>query len=535
MASLEELACCGGLRFGVEGENWLLLTGASSEDRESGWLLADPDWVRSVLPASNELELLRRTAIRDPLYRFHLDVLVSQVLQAVARFERWARLEELLAGPFLSFAPRFLQLLKMASTFNSVDSRELTDSSWAMLARQVEGMDADTFLAWDDLLWGQAHGGASAIFPILTDLYAPLVERAINVNSIIEALDARAEQLLAHLIAYGRTSEGVFLSGDDQHMVEILCQKGLPIRIWNRQEGAERRSLAGIVAPIRLISVITPPEQRLDGTVLSCVDRDTLGSSALVHADKDRPKCLREGIWSAWETGRGPVATESLASLGFVSRIVGWPRTKEEVPEAPPGASVPPLESIKITERRSQEADQALALLGRHVLFGFMLQVFLIEALDRELNKETLILAPPQDHKVDDIVNATVVLYRPSVEMAGEEKSALPEYNLGDFGEVMERVAADIGILGVPEPFTIRRHEPWPAALQLMWSAGLVTPKHYGWAIDEEILDRLHGGGLMTGVLRRGQDLRKEVHASLYKLWEEKHRAVQDRREAVSA
>jgi hypothetical protein len=64
----------------------------------------------------------------------------------------------------------------------------------------------------------------------------------------------------------------------------------------------------------------------------------------------------------------------------------------------------------------------------------------------------------------------------------------------------------------------------WSNALSLLRAAGVVVGRHYGWAIDEAVLDRLHGGGLMTGVLRRGRDMRDRIREELRLLWDEANR-----------
>jgi hypothetical protein len=534
MDLLEGLACVGGVRPGAEEREWLLTTGATSDDEESGWLLTDHDWVCSVLPAKNHLDLLRETAIRDPLYRFHLDVLVSQVLQAVARSERWARFEELMSGPFLYFAPRFVQLLELASLVTGVDRRELTESSWAALAVQVERADAEVFTAWDGLLWGRVKGGAAAIFPNLTDLYAPLARRAVNVNSSKTNLAATELRLLEDLVSNSRVGEGVFFTEDDRVSVKSLQDIGLPVRVWPPGGGAERRMLAGLVAPVRFATGSGESGRRVDGAILPCVARETFEHVAGAQAGRSRTN-PSEGIWSVWDSIRNQASGLFLGSLGFVPRKGDWPRLGSDVPVAPSGAEVPLLESIKIADKKSPEADESVRVLAKHVVFGLIIQVLVIEALDRELNKESLTLTPPQDHKVDDVVNSTRVLYHPPSDPSSGEKNDLPAYNLGDFGEVMREVAGDLNIVGVPEPFKGGGCEPWPTALNLLWHAGVVTPRHYGWGLSEEVLDRLHGGGLMKGVLRRGQDMRNAIHNSLRRMWEEKHRLSQVSRGGVNA
>lgn len=55
-------------------------------------------YLRSVLPARDRLDLMRKTKVRDPQYRLHLDLSMARVIQIIARGERWKRFEELVFG-----------------------------------------------------------------------------------------------------------------------------------------------------------------------------------------------------------------------------------------------------------------------------------------------------------------------------------------------------------------------------------------------------------------------------------------------------
>ncbi|MCI0390298.1 MAG: hypothetical protein MOB07_16230 [Acidobacteria bacterium] len=520
--ALEQLACCGGVSTNVNDGDWLLLVGAAWKNEETGWLLADWEWIDSSLPARDELDLLRKTAIRDPRYRFHLDVMISSVLQAIARSCRWARLEELLGGPFINFAPRFVQLLELASSETGTACLELTEASWQGLARRIEGDDADTFEKWDSALWGDVRGGAVAIFPLLTDLYAPLVGRAVNVNTRLEDIDENTEWLLVQLIKSGMIAEGVYLSDERRTVLGQLWRLGLPVRRWLSATGGTPHVLAGLVGPVRLIARNASFVHTSDGAQLFCVERDLIRKSQALSFDQDGPKALPEGLWTVWKE-----KIEALATPGISSKSGNWPREQSDAPQSPQWSCVPPLanlEAIAQSRSKSPEVDQSLLLLGQHILFGFLIQLLLVDALDRELGQETLTLKPPMDQKVENIEYATHVLYRPASDPGVNDDVALPEYDLGSLDDVLGMVAEKFGIRGAPLIFRSENNGAWSNALSLLRAAGVVVGRHYGWAIDEAVLDRLHGGGLMTGVLRRGRDMRDRIREELRLLWDEANR-----------
>jgi hypothetical protein len=88
---------------------------------------------------------------------------------------------------------------------------------------------------------------------------------------------------------------------------------------------------------------------------------------------------------------------------------------------------------------------------------------------------------------------------------------------LGSVDEVLSRLAAvlsirEVGLLG-------EGRGPWSRALELLAQVDVVSSTGDRWAMTTHVLDRLHGGGLMTGVLRRGKDLRERLHGVLDALW----------------
>jgi hypothetical protein len=180
-------------------------------------------------------------------------------------------------------------------------------------------------------------------------------------------------------------------------------------------------------------------------------------------------------------------------------------------------------ESLRNTSRArrdSPDADEALLTLSHHLLFGFLLQVLLVESLDRELGEETLVLAPPTDRRVDDIEGATHVFYRPRRLVAGDGSSSQPEsYELGTLDDVFSELARAVGIISIFHAYQGNDLGPWSRALRLLRSAELVVGLHDRWSIAPHVLDRLHGGGMMTAVIRRGRQFRDRIHSELLQMW----------------
>jgi len=177
--------------------------------------------------------------------------------------------------------------------------------------------------------------------------------------------------------------------------------------------------------------------------------------------------------------------------------------------------------------RESPEVDEALQALTNHVLFGFLLQLLLVEALDRELGEETLILAPPTDRRVDDIEGATHVFYRPRPATTGDGTSIRQDsYDLGTLDSVFAELAKAVGIRKIVYAFRGTDLGPWSRALRLMRSAELVVGLYDRWSIAPHVLDRLHGGGMMTSVIRRGRQFRDRLHSELYLMWTVRHNAA---------
>jgi hypothetical protein len=171
------------------------------------------------------------------------------------------------------------------------------------------------------------------------------------------------------------------------------------------------------------------------------------------------------------------------------------------------------------TRRESPEVDQALQELANHLLFGFLLQVLLVEALDRELGEETVVLAPPTDRRVNDIEGATHVFYRPRRATDGGAAVRQESYDLGTLDLVFGELAKAVGIRSVAYAYRGTDVGPWSRALRIMRSVELVVGLYDRWSISPYVLDRLHGGGMMTAVIRRGHHFRERLHSELHLMW----------------
>src|SRR5881397_419788 len=119
LPTLETLATHGGARPVSDHVAWLRSVGAAVASPGTDWAVPSSTWLEAATPARDRLDVLRRTVIRDPGYRAHLDLALSSVLFAIGITERWRRFEELVRGPFLIFAPRFVQLLEWLERLRS--------------------------------------------------------------------------------------------------------------------------------------------------------------------------------------------------------------------------------------------------------------------------------------------------------------------------------------------------------------------------------------------------------------------------------
>ena len=513
--TLLDLARLGAVPSATPYSLWLRVVGAIQSNQDANWLYTDRTWLRTATPASGPLDLLRRTAVLDPHYRFHLDVLVAEVLQTIASTARWNRFEELIFGPLLHFAPRFVQLLESAASTLRTSPADLSASSWQQLAEQVEGKDGGTFHAWDCELWGDVPGGAAALFPVLVDAYVPLRRHGCTVAADQHAVDDSTAQLLAGLIERAKNGEGISAEVELEPRLRILLGLGLPIRMWI-PDGAvmDRRPIVGLVEPVRLAwhgNLRGYPE----GSPLTGVDKAHLRTAAVDQGPETGPDVLTEGFWSAVENSVSAVAFPGLCLSE------DWPTTR---PNAPVWSQIPSSKDfggVDVARKGSVEVDQALFMLARHLLFGLLLQIFLLESLDRELGHESLALAPPVQDGLAGF-RTVQVFYRPTQEQGPDvEQQMLPAYELGSFESVLDSISKGLGIMPAGLTFDGDGDGFWSTAAGLLASLNIVTlsASKDRWILHATYLDRLHGGGLMAGVLRRGKNVRDRIRGHLHHLW----------------
>jgi len=513
--SLLGLARLGGVPSIVPYAQWLKVAGAVQQLQDPNWLYTDKIWLRTTTPAAGTLDLLRRTAVLDPCYRFHLDILVAEVLQTIATTARWGRFEELIFGPLVDFAPRFVQLLEHAASTFGLTPGDLSDTSWRELAEQTEGADRDTFAGWDRELWGDVPGGAAALFPVLVDAYVPLRRHACTVASEQDALDDATSQLLASLIERGKHSEGMFVDIALAPQLKKLVSLGLPIRKWIPGGAAmDRRSIAGLVEPVRLIwqgRLKSYPE----GSPLTGVNKSHLKSAEVDPGPELGLDVLIEGFWSAVESSVSAVAFPGLCLSD------DWPTNPAHAPLWAQIPSSEDLRGVHVARKDSVEVDQALFVLARHLLFGLLLQIFILESMDRELGHESLAFAPAVQDGLEGF-RSIQVFYQPTQEQGPDaEQRILPAYELGPFESVIDSLAQDLGISPAGLTFGSDGDGFWTTATRLLASLNVVTlsTAKDRWILHANYLDRLHGGGLMAGVLRRGKNVRDRVRAHLHHLW----------------
>jgi len=115
-----------------------------------------------------------------------------------------------------------------------------------------------------------------------------------------------------------------------------------------------------------------------------------------------------------------------------------------------------------------------------------------------------------------DIDNGTPemrLFYRPRSGAAGSSvRREMVE--LGALGDVMDGITKRLGLEKSYMPYSTGE-SPWSFALRLMRTADMIQGGHERWTLAGHILDKLHSGGLMTRVIRRGHEFRERLHAAL--------------------
>jgi hypothetical protein len=512
---LDRLVTRGGTRVPQEWSEYLANIGVAVTLTDDGWMCPSQHFLRYALPASDTDELVRRTVIRDPKYRLHVDLCLCCVVHSVAVSERWNRLEELLFGPCRSLAPRLAQLQMWLARKCRLTIREIQTSK----LQQVIDEHADpSFVTWGKTLWGESRAPAD-LFPLLLDLYVPLTCQAFHVAANVDV----NQVLLASLIATARDGEGLSLSSNMKDDLNALQDLGLPICVESRTN----ETLCAYV--VGTIEAMASDVERIGEPVdIPSGLSDSAKRSRLVPHSEETSFCL---MFKNRQTSVVvPVSVDHDASR--------WPA--ESIADAPgwlrlPGSAL--LSTAARQRKDSQDADEAIEQVASHPLYGFLLQLLLLEALDRELGEETLALALPQNRKIETAEDwaETKVLYRPRDESKGVNGSSTDGFLvLGSIDDVFPTIAHEVGILGIATPYATN-NRPWSRAVYLMSTAGVVDGRPHSWrlTITHFFLDRLHSGSLMKNVIRNGRGIREQMHHVLLTLWKE--HATNTRGEQVPA
>lgn len=492
---LHLLAIHGGIQTHAAHKQWLHSTGIVHTAPGTSWCPAVKEWLGATLPAEDERDLVRRTLLRDPLYRLYVDGMVAAVLQKIGATARWTRFEELITGTLKPFAPRLVALMEWQSVIKQKAPFELDLSDWQWTDAEV----LEVFKVWDEWNWGDC-GDAAMMFPLLETLYMPLIELPVFFPP---ESDAACNGLLAGLAEAARQGEGISIVAREERLMRLV-QTGVPLRVRSTQHNG---SIVFLIGPIHVAS-------------------DAIPAYTSGDCENDIPEHAKHSSWIRpdMESGGSLVfqlleGKQGIAFLNVDSRSTVWPERWEEA--SPENLAMPSLSMLRTlvkAHRPEQGVDAGLEALSRHPLYGFWLQVLLLEALDRELGEESLLIASVKDDEMEEDTPEVRLFYRPRSGAAGMTvRREMAE--LGVLDDVMDAIAKRLGLQKVCMPY-ITGEGPWSFALRLLRSAEIIRGGHERWTLAEPILDKLHSGGLMTRVIRRGHEFRERLHAALTELHE---------------
>lgn len=478
---LSNLVCYGVSRLDGMDAQLFLQTGVAGVAGDL--LIADDLWLKSVLKARSIDELLRSMAIRQPEYRLHLDVVLGSLLCNIGRGERWQRLEDLIYGQCLCFAPRFVQLMEGLSLLADKSIKEIDDGDW-------HGLDGagPSFDTLDRELWGEFNGKTD-LFQFLEELYLPLIHHPVVIPETKQTDEH--SKLLQGIIHATREGDGFAVDNHALDLTKEMIRQGLPVRCkWSEEGNIEALCFA---SPVRALGEELPVDRsRFCAVEFLVTDaaKDSVGSQLTTTI----PSFNEEGFHRAM----------CLNSSSYES----WPETSEAfgVPEKSQ------LAELGRPRRWTEDLDDKVMTLCEHPVYGFLIQLFLLESLDAELGEETLCIAGPVLDGTT-IRNAEV-LYRPPKESREEADF----FGLGDAEDVLIGLSKYFGIDSLVLPF-IPDAESWKVVLSMMLDGNLLAIKGDRLTMSEALLDRLHGGTLMKNVIRNGKDARDKMHAALLERW----------------
>jgi hypothetical protein len=515
---LERLVTFGGACVPNSWRNWLRHVGIAHGIQSKDWMCPTRHFLVDAVPARNALDLTRRAALRDPLYRTHLDLSLISVIHAVAVAERWQRLEELIFHACLPAAPRLMLLLESQIERLAHQARNLSDADWKNARLTMLDGESNTFFAWDRQLWGDCRG-PSDLFPLLLDLYLPLTGQPVHLSEDDERIDAASRGRVAQLILAAIEGEGLVIPASELEITRRLQDSGVPVRTWAVTATHFSAALVARVACECSYRVSCGDLTAVPGGLAELAKQ-----SYCIHSDEVRVP-----------TRLSAIADDGESTIAMFSVSLSLNRWPDETPEESPSwMRVPGVAVFSAAGKRrtdSPEADDALLSFSDHPLYGFILQLLLLEALDRELGEETLILALPPNSKIASVEEwaDTKVLYRPRIRKANSYCAESQGFLvLGLLDDVFTWVARELGIVSVATPFVLESGGPWSRAIALMSTAQVVDGRPDRWILTAttHILDRLHSGTLMRNVIREGRALRDKMHSVLLTLWREKSETI---------
>lgn len=500
--TIEHLVVFGGVTTSPELQTWLVACGiARPAPSHSKWLAPTLPYLNAVLPAKDRQDLFRRTAIRDPLYRLHLDLALARVLQIIAKSERWTRFEDLAFGALSPLSQRLLSLLEWVADHSGHPANGLSDVHWDRFEVEVCGDAVARFRFLDNHLWGHARDAAD-LFPLIEDLYLPLIEQPVH----FELSDLKAKVMVA-LIEAARVDDGITLSADEFVVCEELRRAGAPILC---RPGTLLCSLVGRVE-MSLTEFTTAQSWPMKSAPLGV---PALARKSELHIVADEISWLR------------PTEAKNLTNhatfLSICPDLEKWPDSS--ISNAPPWGQLPgggTLSEAALLKKASGLEDSVIAL-DSHPLYGLLLQFLVSEALDRELGDETLLLAPPLDKVGPETEWGTSVLYRPSSksEIGGGTQS-IGYLGLGTLDRVMDRIAHQLSTEVLPLPYFRDDYGLWSWGLHLLIDLKVVVGQRDRWALSSTLHDRLYTGNLMAQVLRDRREVRQTIHRVLHGMWKE--------------
>jgi hypothetical protein len=512
---LENLATFGAALIPVRYRPWLTAIGVVHEESIDGWSIPTPFWIDDTLPCQNPKDLLRKTVLRDCRYRAHLDISMATVLHAIGVSERWQRLEELIFEAFLPFMPRFVQLMEWQQKVTGKKLKQISETDWLKADESTTRGCVTLFVQWDEILWGESKT-LSSKFPLLTDLYLPLIHYPIGINSRTHQFPEKSGGLLYQLVNAATQKDGLIVSNDFKEHAEYLANNGIPIRT---SFYSDQFIMAWLVGRVTISENKWVDSEGFEAIQVPFGITDRTSKSMIVKS-KDMSGAVAN-LWDVIDSG-----TKLYSFLSIKDRASQWP---DEISKRnPPWAKIPDKSSLmSVGKPRSltPNIDGELRNLCGHRLYGALIQLFLLEALDRELGEETLTLAPPLHHRTDRIEEETHVLYQPRSKPGIDRMlQQLQSFDLGLIDTTLSALAQYLGIYRICHPYEDEISGPWSHALKLLRDSGVVTGYHDRWTLSSPVLDRLHGGGLMTSVIRRGRQYRDNIHDALYTMWKIKQK-----------